>query len=357
MKILFTFHVPSGGVETLNRLRCRALREIGIEGHLLYLQAGSGLQNISDIPVYISPTDYELYTLITTHRYDAIVATSDYSMPQRLRSIGYEGPVVYEVQGLGTREQAEQMLRKAEPIVQECCQGILMPPTQHLLELVTAICPALPRYVIPNLLDTVTFSHRITEIPARPVIAWIGRLEVNKNWEMFLQIAHSLVLNKPQLLFWIFLDDRLSTDEVRNSFWQIVNSRGLFDHIHLFPNAPHSEMPKYLSAVGDSGGLLLSTSYLEGFGYAVAEAIACRCPVLRTDSDGVRSFIRHNETGKFFAMGDISGAVKEALELMDNHDLRNKIRSQGQEYISGLMSPQQYAANFQQMLFNLKGSG
>ncbi|AZK48349.1 glycosyltransferase family 4 protein [Paenibacillus lentus] len=353
MKILFTFYVPSGGVETLNRLRCEALKEIGIEGHLLYLEGGSGLQNISGIPVYISPTDDELHNLLKLHMYDAIIATSDYLMTQRLRQVGYTGPIVYELQGLGTREQAEQALKEAEPILRECCQAALMPPTSHLVELVTELCPSIPRYIFPNPLDTVTFSPRAVEASARPIIAWIGRLDKNKNWELFLHIAHSLVLAKPELLFWIFLDDKLSSEAGNNSFWEIVRLRGLNEHLQVFSNAPHSSMPNYLSSVGESGGFLLSTSYLEGFGYAVAEAISCRCPVLSSDSDGVRFFIRHNETGKFFDMGDVSGAVKEALELMNDHRLREKIRSNGHEFISGLMTPRQYAESFRQMLLTL----
>lgn len=354
MKILFTFYVPSGGVETLNRLRCEALKGIGIEGHLLYLEPGSGLQNVSNIPVYISPTDDELCALLKSNQFDAVITTSDHLMPLRLRKQGYSGPILFEAQGLGTRVQAEQAFREASSILLEYCQGVLMPPTPHLVELVTTICPALPRYIFPNVLDTYTFSYRPLTIPEKPVIAWIGRLEENKNWRLFLHIAHSLILIRPQLMFWIFLDDRLSSEEVLNSFWQLVHSRGLFDHVRIYPNAPHSDMPKYLSLVGDSGGFLLSTSYLEGFGYAVAEAIACRCPVLSTDSDGVRFFIRHNKTGKFFDMGDVSGAVKQALELMDDQKLREDIRANGRQYISGLMSPGQYAANFHNMLLSIK---
>lgn len=356
MKVLFTFYVPSGGVETLNRLRCKALKEIGIEGHLLYLENGSGLQNISGIPVYISPTDNELQTLLMTQEYDAIVTTSDYLMTLRLRQIGYIGPILYEIQGLGTRDQAEQALNEAEPILRDFCQGMLMPPTPHLVELATKICPTIPRYIFSNPVDTDTFLPLNVKAPNRPIIAWIGRLEANKNWELFLHIAHSLILVKPELLFWMFLDDKLSSEAERNSFWEIVQLRGLSEHIRVISNAPHASMPEYLSLIGESGGLLLSTSHLEGFGYAVAEAISCRCPVLSTDSDGVRLFIRHNETGKFFAMGDVSGAVKEILELMDNHSLREMIRRNGQDYISRLMSPQQYAANFHQMILGLKGS-
>lgn len=354
MKVLFTFYVPSGGVETLNRLRCEALREVAIKGHLLYTSTGSGLQNISDIPTFISPTDPELFKLLQMFQYDAIIATSDYLMPQRIRNLNYTGPILFEAQGFGTMTAAKSTLTEGASILQANCQGVLMPPTPHLLQLIDEFCPSLSKFTFPNPLDTVKFCYQPGNVPLKPVIAWIGRLEMNKNWGLFLEIAKSLSKLKHNLEFWVFLDDMLSPKETLQLFWQKVHSYGLHDHIKIHKNAPHSAMPGYLSQVGDSGGFLLSTSVLEGFGYAVAEAIACRCPVLSTDSEGVRFFIRHNETGKFFDRDNEDDALQQALELMENLHLREHIRNRGAEYVLNFMSPQQYAADFRNMLLNLK---
>jgi glycosyltransferase involved in cell wall biosynthesis len=110
-------------------------------------------------------------------------------------------------------------------------------------------------------------------------------------------------------------------------------------------NIPHDHMPHYLSVIGDSGGFLLSTSFAEGFGYAVAEAMSCRCPVLSTDSDGVRHFIDHNRTGKFFKTRSVSEAVREASELMDNRELTERLRVQAEQHIRTHFSPSRYAAD------------
>ncbi|MFP3415838.1 glycosyltransferase, partial [Bacillus sp. SIMBA_074] len=97
-------------------------------------------------------------------------------------------------------------------------------------------------------------------------------------------------------------------------------------HLKMYVNQPHNKMAEYFSIIGDSGGFLCSTSKVEGFGYAVLEAMVCRCPVLSTDSDGVRSFIRHNQTGKFFDQGNIDQAELEGNELLSNIPLREDIR-------------------------------
>jgi L-malate glycosyltransferase len=89
------------------------------------------------------------------------------------------------------------------------------------------------------------------------------------------------------------------------------------------------------------------------FGYAVAEAMLCRCPVISTDSDGVKRFIIHNETGKFFPHGDITQAIEEARELMNNEYLRNTIRSNAEKHVKSIFSTKQYVNHFIAMMVKL----
>lgn len=92
IKVLFTFYIPSGGVETLNRQRCKVLMQDGIECHLLYYQQGTGMQNLNgDIPVFMTSSEEEIRMLVITNRYDAIIVSSDYPMLPRLRMLGYQG--------------------------------------------------------------------------------------------------------------------------------------------------------------------------------------------------------------------------------------------------------------------------
>lgn len=105
-----------------------------------------------------------------------------------------------------------------------------------------------------------------------------------------------------------------------------------------------------MSIIGDSGGLLLSTSILEGFGYAVAEAMLCRCPVLTTDSDGIRRLVIHNYTGKIYQRGQLDEAVNAALSLMHDPLLREEIRGNGERHIQTNLSSELYADRFLQMI-------
>ncbi|WP_379130621.1 glycosyltransferase family 4 protein [Paenibacillus sp. sgz500958] len=350
MKILFTFYVPSGGVETLNNLRCESLQRSGIECHALYLKPGTASHNKAAYPVFITSEDSTIQQLLIKHRYDAIVVTSDFSMMERLRRLGYTGILIYESQGLGTRDYAEIVIKNAAPFLQSYCNAVLIPPTDHLLELFMSICPWLHRFVIPNIVDVHTFCYKPAEPPIDPVIAWVGRIEPNKNWREFLHIAKRLREHKPNLHLWMFHDPDLAGESEKEQFDIVLHELGLSDRLVVFTNIPNGFMPVYYSSIVNSGGFLLSTSITEGFGYAVAEAICCTCPVLSTDSDGVRSFISHNVTGKFYPLGNVDVALMEALELMDNLPLRESIRQQGRTSMVANYGSEQYAESFRKML-------
>jgi glycosyltransferase involved in cell wall biosynthesis len=353
MKLLFSYFVPSGGIETLNRLRCRALRQVGIDCHLLYLWDGAGRQNLTDIPYFITNDDTEIRALLSRERYDAIIATCDHLMLQRLRGLGHAGALLYEVQGLGGVEQARGTLAFASQFIRMYAQGAISPPTSHLMELFQTFLHDFPRFYVQNMID----AQRFTYVDAKwlnpedgPILAWIGRLEKNKNWPLFLRIGSSLRKHIPELRLWMFEDANISEPGERERFSQLVHELGLLERITMRSNVPHDQMPHYLSAVGDSGGMLVSTSYIEGFGYAVAEAMSCRCPVLSTDSDGVRSFIEHNRTGKFFAAQSVNGAVNEALAYIYNRPFTELVRQQAEQHIRAHFSGERYTADMRNVL-------
>lgn len=345
MKVLFTFYVASGGVETLNRLRGDCLQKSGIEAHFLYLMPGTGDQPASS-PVFCTSSEEDIRQLIESQEYDAIVVTSDYELTERLRGFGFGGVLLYECQGLGTRTEAEAWITAASPYLRAHCDGVLIPPTDHLFELFASLCPWLKRYVISNILDAETFTYIPGAAPADPVIAWVGRLEPNKNWREFLEISALIRKSKPNLHLWMFQDPALATETERQAFHSALRRTGMQDRLIVNTQIPNKTMPFYYSRVADSGGFLLSTSITEGFGYAVAEAMLCSCPVLSTDSDGVRSFIVHNVTGKFYPLGNIEAGAREGLELMNNLPLRSALAAGGRSSLSSRFTPELYAQSF-----------
>ncbi|SDW80659.1 glycosyltransferase family 4 protein [Paenibacillus sp. CF384] len=348
MKLLFTYFIPSGGIETLNRLRYHALRAVGIEAHALYLWDGAGRQNMIGIPHFVTNSNEEIQAILAAHQYDAIIVTCDHLMLERLYGLGYRGAMIYEAQGLGTKEQALATFAFASGYIRTYARAAISPPTSHLMGLFQTYLGTLPRFYVQNMIDTASFIHHHVPLlnpTGAPILGWIGRLERNKNWPLYLSICSELVKERPSMQVWIFEDATISEPGERERFYTMLYELNLQNNITIRSNMPHSHMPHYLSAIGDSGGMLLSTSTTEGFGYAVAEAMSCHCPVLSTDSDGVRCFITHNQTGKFFMSHTVEEAVREAKDLMDNKPLRELIVRGAKEHIQSAFSPNRYAAD------------
>ncbi|SFT29330.1 glycosyltransferase family 4 protein [Paenibacillus sp. BC26] len=354
MNVLFVYYLPSGGMDTLNRMRCKALREFGVYGHCLYYKWGAGLQNrdrTSD--VHITDSDIAIKQLVDAGRYEAIVVTTDHKSLLRFRMLGYYGKLIYEIQGYGPKEDARQALTAASPVIEAHASALLNPRTPHIAAIFRELFPNKPQYHFNNGFDAAAFTYRphhslLTD--ASPIMAWLGRMEDNKNWREFLQIGYHLSVTYPNLRLWMFHDPLLADPEEWQSFERLVGELGLSGRLTVRSNVPHSEMPDCFSIIGDSGGFLCATSKVEGAPYAVLEAMSCRCPVLTTDSDGVSHSIIHNRTGKYYTLGDIAEALKEARELMENTELRERIRTEAMSFVHVEFSPLKYGQHFLQML-------
>jgi glycosyltransferase involved in cell wall biosynthesis len=151
----------------------------------------------------------------------------------------------------------------------------------------------------------------------------------------------------------MFEDPTLSTSQERLAFQQLLNQLKLHQNLTIHSNVPHDNMPEYFSTIGESGGFLCSTSKVEGAPYALLEAMSCKCPVLTTDSDGVKSSIIHNHTGLYYTLGNIAEAVRESEKLMKNQKLRESIRANALLHLKKNFSPEQYCNHFSEMLASL----
>lgn len=350
MKVLFVYYLPSGGVDTLNRQRCKALRLLGVHAEVLYYEWGAGLQNPAANPVYVTKNDIAIKHILDSGSYDAIVVTTDHVSFKRFRMLGYRGKLILEIQGYGPKLVAREQLTAAAPTINAYASALLNPNTKHIAELFAELYPHIPRFNFNNCFDSESFGYRALPRLPYPVIAWLGRIEDNKNWREFLQIGHRLAALYPKLRLWMFEDPNLANAAERAQFVQMIKELGLQDRLTLYANVPHAEMADVFSKIGDSGGFLCMTSKVEGAPYAALEAMSCRCPVLTTDSDGVSTSIYHNTTGKFYTLGNIEHAAAEARELMDNGPLREKIRTAARHHVATAFSPQLYAQQFIQML-------
>ncbi|AZB44865.1 glycosyltransferase [Bacillus sp. FJAT-42376] len=351
MKVLFIYYVPSGGVETLNRQRAKVLTERGIECHFLYYRQERPLINDHGAPLYIQASDFDIMQTIQLQRFDAIVVTSDYTILPKIRSWGYTGKLIFEIQGLGSIDTARITLTAAVSYVTPYASCILSSKTPHIMRLIYELYPSFPIHFIDNCFDADQFTFVSGPRHGRPIIGWIGRIEDNKNWREFLHIAYHLTyIHQVDADYFMFEDHTLSIPAERAEFDILKGSLGIENRLTILSNIPNDAMAGYFSRMGDSGGFLCSTSKVEGFGYAIVEAMSCSCPVLSTNSDGVQRSIIHNQTGKFYSLGDIKGACMEAVELLNNSLLREQIITGAIHHIKERFSGEMYFHHFSSIL-------
>lgn len=354
MNVLFVFYVPSGGVETLNRQRCSALKKYHINSHCLYYEKRRELINNHNVPTFITNNDGEIKKILDSGNYSAIVVVSDFQALPRFRNMGYKGKIIVEIQGYGPKETARTALSQAKPLVTAHANAFLNPKTPHIMQLLDELYPSFPKFSFNNCFDTSQFSYRSLPLSNVPMIAWIGRIEDNKNWREFLHIGDQLIRQyNSNLELHMFEDPTISNPKERIEFEKLINQLSLKKNLTLHSNVPNSKMADYFSMIGDSGGFLCSTSKVEGAPFSLLEAMSCRCPVLTTDSDGVRSSIIHNQTGKYYTLGNVAEAVIEAKELMTNNKLREQIRLHALEHVKSYFNPDLYCGNFINMLVSL----
>ncbi|MFC7394378.1 glycosyltransferase family 4 protein [Scopulibacillus cellulosilyticus] len=309
------------------------------------------MQNIKDIKTFVTNNPSEIKEIINRENYQVIIVCSYYDFLKTLRQLGYRGKIIYELQGAGVN--VEKFLEPGVQTVKTYADAILIPQTTHLIQVIQKFLPDKKVFSFHNCFDFRTFKYQEVETPPRPIIGWVGRLEQNKNWRDFIKISSLLKNHIPNLDIWMFEDASLAQKSERRQFQNLIQKLGISSSLTIRSNIPHEQMPFYYSSIGKSGGFLLSTSKSEGFGYAVVEAMSCRCPVLTTDSDGVKAFVIDNKTGKFFNHSHINQAVSKGLELILIKEQREQIIQNAWQQINTICDPIQYFNNFEQMLLSI----
>ncbi len=85
--------------------------------------------------------------------------------------------------------------------------------------------------------------------------------------------------------------------------------------------------------VYNKSSIFLSTSFVEGFALPVAEAMACGCAVVTTDSGGVRELAVHEKTAIVTPVGDVKALTKGVLKLLNDRSLCIRLAYMGRSHV------------------------
>ncbi len=322
MRILFVYQICSlGGVETVLRNRVVGLRRLGLAPRIAVLEDLGGSSIFAGIDGFEVVGDTTGLARVLEEGFDVVAAIDTPQAFPVLAEHGFRGLVVNEVHSNNYAN-----LAYLEEIGSSPVDALLM-PSRFLAELIERDFPAvraaeLPLRVVPNPIDTTLFRF----VPprgeiSRPLVAWVGRLEAQKNWRHFLELAGEIARDRAEIEF-LLVGGRFAPHSVKEELFAAVRDHALFGRLRWVPALAYQRMPAFFSAVAASGGCLVPTSSFEPFGMTVLEAMACRCPVVAAESGGLRELIESGHTGLHFPVNDTARARAAVLAVLDDARLR-----------------------------------
>ena len=152
-------------------------------------------------------------------------------------------------------------------------------------------------YRVPNGFSTIfrpidrTACRRALGLPEdRRIVLSVGNLEIIKGHRYLLSAIKSIISEHPDLLCII-----VGNGPQKAALEQQIIDEGLFDHVMLAGNKPHTEIPLWMNACD----LFVLPSLNESFGIVQIEAMACGKPVIATNTPGSREIIASDKLGLF----------------------------------------------------------
>jgi glycosyltransferase involved in cell wall biosynthesis len=171
--------------------------------------------------------------------------------------------------------------------------------------------------LVPNAIDLRRFSPgQITRRDARsklglspdaPVIAGVGRLNSQKNFSLFLDVAAALTPRFPNLRF-LLAGEGPEEAKLREK----AHHLGLADRVVF---AGYIADTRQVYAAAD---ILLMPSRFEGLPMTLLEAMAMNLPVVASKLDGIAEVIEEGREGYLVDSADVSGFVERCAALLEN---------------------------------------
>lgn len=140
-------------------------------------------------------------------------------------------------------------------------------------------------------------------------IGFVGRLDVGKGWEIFLEAIHSvkekgLLKGKKAII--------VGNGSQRNQYQVMVDQLNLNDDIVYYSLLPQEQLSKVYNCLDLF--CFPTTRKGESLGLVGLEAMACGVPVAGSKIGGLLDYIREGENGFLFDVGSTDGLTEKILE-------------------------------------------
>lgn len=328
-RIAFVYrYLQLGGVETVLRTRMEELRRRGLDFRAAFMEARGGEELFASFQaqVRVCPDDRSMGELLAPFAPDWMLVIDT---PEALPAIAAALPAVPLVaEAHSTYPEVQGWL--LEPTSQAAFAGVLAPSPSLAAQIRSRLLRPLPVAVVSNALNPgFGPDGPVSERPARPVIAWAGRLDWLKNWRGYCELLR-LLRRDVDVEGWI-LGGGSSPEDEQAALREALGAADLEGHVRWLPAVPYDDMPARYRAIAASGGCLVSTSWAESFGMVALEAMACGCPVVVPDVGGLGDLVRHGESGLLYPPVWLERAADHVRTLLADGPMRQRLAAGGRE--------------------------
>jgi glycosyltransferase involved in cell wall biosynthesis len=167
--------------------------------------------------------------------------------------------------------------------------------------------------VIPNGVDTDFYKPSIKS--AVPTILWVGRVKRYKRVEHVL-LAFSIIEKQLPDAKLIIVGNGDYLENIK-SLAAKLGLKNVF-----FPGFVVEKKKVLLMA---SSWVIVSSSFVEGWGMTITESAACATPAVAYDVAGLRDSISNNETGLLVSDGNFNALAQNLLRILQDEQLRVKL--------------------------------
>jgi glycosyltransferase involved in cell wall biosynthesis len=326
MKLLFVYQYCSlGGCETVLRNRLVGFRTLGLTPRVVLLRDLGGGDVFAGFDGVTYPCSADaLGRIVETGSFDVVAVIDSPQVYPVLARARFGGTVVTEVHTnrIDNLQYLYGLTRTATRLI--------VAPSRYEVELILREFPSLrggriPIEVVPNPIDPELFRPVDVEVRhPRKLLGWVGRLEPEKNWRHFLEIAAALARVRDDVDF-LAVGGWTVEDSVKREFLRAVKAFRLVDRLKWVSSVAYDRMPRFYALLAASGGCLVPTSVIEPFGMSVIEAMACGCPVAASRVGAFEELISDDRTGRLFELNDTRDAVAKICSLLDDPARRARI--------------------------------
>lgn len=170
-------------------------------------------------------------------------------------------------------------------------------------------------------------------------IVFAGRLIKLKNVIHAVKAVHKVIQEGYCVHFTI-----IGEGESKAEIEQYIAENHLEEAISLYPFINHKEV---ITAMERADVFVFCSSFYEGWGAVVNEAMSSMCVVISSHSVGsAGTLIRHEENGLLYGFGDIEDLASQIKKVADNPQLTEKLKNNAYHTVRGEWSAEEAAARF-----------